>query len=169
MSKEDWFDNHKNLTVTEIIKLESRFRTDSLVCAVEEQLLQKDDSEEDINESELNVLAVEAMERELNNGGFSQFFENDSWRFTPYFSDSLSSIKAIKTKALVERAVATLGIKPLTDSVDVKDYYQNMQQAIENDEILDKLDELDSEYYSIGEDIAGLLFNYIKTNVDQFK
>lgn len=168
MANDDWFENKNNLPIIDIVKLKNQFRTDSLVCAIEEILLKKDDADEPINEGELTVLAVEAMEREVNNGGFSQFFENSSWRFTPYLPHSLSLIGANKTKALVERAIEALEIEPLTKSLDLKKYYQSIQDAIEVEEIMDKLDELDNEYYKLAENIASLLFKYVEANIDQF-
>ncbi len=47
---------------------------------------------ESLSIEETIVLAVEALEREVNNGGFSQFFVNSSCVYTPLIVDSLRRI-----------------------------------------------------------------------------
>ncbi len=165
MNEEKWFDNEKGLSVHEIVKLESEYRIDSLVCAVEEILSRKDDNEIDINEEELVVLAVESMEREVNNGGFEQFFGNYSWRFSPYLVVCLNRIGSTQAKQLAEQAISALGIGKLSD---VNEYYQSIQKVISDDGILEKLGDIDSRYYEMNENIADLVFNFIKNNISSF-
>ena len=50
--------------------LEHAYRIDSIVVAIEGALMEKPSP----TATEQIVLAVEAMEREVNNGGFQQFF-----------------------------------------------------------------------------------------------
>jgi len=169
VASDQWFENTETLSVAQIVGLGEQYRTDSLICAIEACVLAKDEDEDaDISEAELTVLAVEAMEREVNNGGFAQFFENDSWRFTPYLQDALSRIGAAKTGMLVGQAIDALGIGLLTESTDTSHYRAQMQAAIEKDEITDALDACDAKYYELGEDIAGLVFQYVKENLGQF-
>lgn len=169
MASDQWFENNDRLSIAQIVGLEGKYRTDSLICAIEAAVLMKNEDEDaDISEGELTVLAVEAMEREVNNGGFAQFFQNDSWRFTPYLPAALSRIGATKTQALVDHAIDVLGIGRLTKSTDISDYYARIQTAVEKDEITDSLDALDTKYYELGEDIAGLLFQYVKQNLGEF-
>jgi hypothetical protein len=168
MRSEKWFENEKSLSVHEIVKLESDFRIDSLVCAIEGLILLKDDSDADINEEELIVLAVEAMEREVNNGGYAQFFSNSSWRFTPYLVNSLNRIGSTQAKQLAEQAISALGVGELTNETDVTEYHDRIQEAVENDDVSEKLDEIDSRYYEMEEDVAGLVFGFVKKNIEKF-
>jgi hypothetical protein len=168
MRSEKWFENEKSLSVHEIVKLESDFRIDSLVCAIEGLILLKDDSDADINEEELIVLAVEAMEREVNNGGYAQFFSNSSWRFTPYLVNSLNRIGSTQAKQLAEQAISALGVGELTNETDVTEYHDRIQEAVENDDASEKLDEIDSRYYEMEEDVAGLVFGFVKKNIEKF-
>lgn len=55
-----------------------------------------------------------------------------------------------------------------TDSL-ITEYYENIQKAIEEEDVADSLDELDSDYYKLKEDIAKLLFNFIKKNIHDFE
>jgi len=166
---EKWFENSENLSIARVVGLEGQYRTDSLICAIEAAVLVKDEDESaDISEGELTILAVEAMEREVNNGGFAQFFQNDSCRFTPYLSAALSRIGATKTQALVDKAIDTLGMGLLTSSTDVSDFYAQMQEAVEKDETIDNLDTLDAKYYELREDVCDLLFQYVKQNLGEF-
>jgi len=166
MSSQKWFENDSDLSVPQIVELESEFRIDSLVCAIESIIIQKDDSGDDINEAELVVLAVEAMEREVNNGGFAQFFSNDSWRFTPYLVSCLNVIGAQQAEQIAEEAINKLGVGELSDP---QKYFEDIKKAAEDENITEKLHESDSKYFAMKEDIAGLLFEYIKKNINEFK
>lgn len=55
-----------------------------------------------------------------------------------------------------------------TDSL-ITEYYENIQKAIEEEDVADSLDELDSDFYKLKEDIAKLLFNFIKKNIHDFE
>ena len=168
MASDQWFENTEKLSIAKIVGLEGQYRTDSLICAIEAAVLVKDEDDDDISEGELTVLAVEAMEREVNNGGFVQFFQNSSWRFSPYLPAALSRIGATKTRALADQAIDALDIGLLTQSTDISDYRARMEDAVEKDETIDNLDALDAKYYKLAEDVAGLLFQYVKHNLDAF-
>lgn len=165
MSTEKWFENPDRLTVGEIVKLESQYRIDSLVCAMEERIMNKIDNDLEPTDEEVVVLAIEAMEREVNNGGFAQFCSNDSWRYIPCLVKCLANIGAVKTKAIAEQAVSALGISPMSESSDPDEYYEKLQEIVEDEEVAEKLEQCDSAYYETGEDIAGLLFSFVKQNV----
>lgn len=67
MSTEKWFENPDGLTVGEIVKLETQYRIDSLVCAMEERIMNKIENDLEPTDEEVVVLAIEAMEREVTN------------------------------------------------------------------------------------------------------
>jgi len=76
----EWLD-YAGQTTAELLALEGAYRIDSLVVAFEtaiQQKLYREDAPEGSNE-ECIVLAVEVLEREVNNGGFDQFFRNSSF------------------------------------------------------------------------------------------
>ena len=62
-------------TVAELFAMTDTYRTDSLIHLVEEALQQR--ARADLSAPERVVLAIEALEREVNNGGYNQFFLNE--------------------------------------------------------------------------------------------
>ena len=169
MSTGEWFENADGLTIADIVKLESQYRTDSLIFAIEERIMNKIDEDLNPTDEEVVVLAVEAMEREVNNGGFAQFFSNDSWSYIPCLVECLEEIGAVKTKETADQAISTLGMSPMTESTDADEYYEKLQERLETEDVAEQLEQLDSVYYGTGEDIAGLLFTFVKQNIAKFE
>src|SRR5439155_6192926 len=66
-----WLNGYSDQSVEQLLSLEGEYRTDSLVLAFEEAINQKAQREgmQSLTEEERIVLAVEALEREVNNGG----------------------------------------------------------------------------------------------------
>jgi hypothetical protein len=140
----------------ELLGLESEYRTDSLILAFEEALLRK----ASLTEEEATVLAIEALEREVNNGGFHQFFMNSSREFAPVVVASLMAIGCPRTAALAQAAIDALrATGPLTD--------QAIEAAVIHggEELEGELESMDSVYFQgVEEPIAEKLFSYIKAN-----
>jgi len=65
-------------------------------------------------EAEITVLAVQALNREVNNGGYHQFFWNSSRQYAPIIADALRRIGCSETAAITERAIAALNPDALT-------------------------------------------------------
>jgi hypothetical protein len=74
MTEKEWLDERGGRNIEQLIALELTHRIDSIVVAIEDALMAKSE----VTEAEQVVLTVEAMEREVNNGGFEQFFLNSS-------------------------------------------------------------------------------------------
>src|SRR5664280_626349 len=103
------------LTISEIVKLERSYQADSLVGAIEQMLTAKEEAGSALTDEESVVLAIEAMEREVNNGGFDQFFINSSRRFAARLVTDLGRIGATKTQQVAQRVMAAVSIKSDTD------------------------------------------------------
>jgi hypothetical protein len=135
-----------------------------LVLAFEQALDQKAEriGQEGLAEDERVVLAVEALEREVNNGGYNQLFINSSKEYTPIFVAALNRIGCTETAELTQQAIDFLGIKgPVTvEAID-----RVMED--ENDERDERLGECDDRYYEVAGDLAGSLLEFIKTNRDK--
>jgi len=161
MSADKWLDAYTGQTTDELIALEDDYRADSLVLAFEQALMTKAvcDGVAGLTAEERVVLAVEAVEREVNNGGYDQLFTDASKSLAPYFIDSLEAIGAGEAERLTRRAIDALGIEgPLTvDAID-----RAMER--ESEERDDALAECDDRYYELAGDLADPLFAYIKAN-----
>lgn len=155
MSK--WLDGYAGQSVDELIALAPEYRVDSIVLAFEQALQQKNGS---LSEAELTVLAIEALEREVNNGGYHQFFLNTP-EHVPAAVASLRRIGCPKTAEITAQAVSLLGLREPFTADDVG--------AALHDDAEGKLAQVLSErcdgpYYESGEPIADRLFEYIRAN-----
>jgi len=157
-----WLDGYSGESIEELIEMAGEYRIDSLLVAMEQALNQK---AEDIGELELSdeeriVLAVEALEREVNNGGFAQFFANSSGQYASIIVDSLLQIGCQEAANITSGAINALGIQEFSPEA--------LDAALEseNEERDEQLDECDGLYSGVGEDIAGQLFEFVRAHVD---
>ena len=179
MSQLPFLKDYEGQTIGELIALRGRFRDDSLVLAVESALWKREGwydvdcehldetLERDIpllTEAERVVMAIEAMEREVNNGGFSQFFMNSSKHFAPYIVHALQSIDCTQFADLVASAIAQLRLPPEFDGDDCDKSYMALM-----DEIDPALQELDLRYYDTVEPIGDRLFSYIEQHATEIR
>lgn len=161
MPDKPFLNEYTGQTTDELIGMEGEYRVDSLACAFEQALDQKAArvGVESLSTEERTVLAVMAFEREVNNGGFIQFFFNSSREFAPDLALSLERIDQTEVAALARRAFNVLGVG---DPVTVDRIDEVME--VESDETNEKLNELDSEYYDRGYALSDSLFDFIKAN-----
>ncbi|HWJ39890.1 MAG TPA: DUF4375 domain-containing protein, partial [Candidatus Limnocylindrales bacterium] len=116
MSDLPFLKNYSGQTVEQLLSLEGEYRIDSLVGAFEEALLKRASREGDlaISDEERVILAVEALEREVNNGGYRLFFQNSTREFAPIIVQALVRIGCPKTAGITQRAIDALHLPTLT-------------------------------------------------------
>jgi hypothetical protein len=155
-----WLDGYSGESVDELIALEGKCRTDSLVLAFEQAMDQKAArvGEDKLRPEERTILAIEALEREVNNGGYGQFFVNASREYAPIMVDALRRIGCPKTAEITQRALKIVQKTPMTQ-VEIE---QGTWE--ENEERQDALGECDSLYFERTENIEESLFAFIKAN-----
>jgi hypothetical protein len=154
----DWLEGYSGQTVEQLLSLEGRYRIDSLVLAFEQAIQEKRQrGEKGLTDAERVVLAAEALEREVNNGGYDQFFVNSS-DFAQDIVESLRCIGCKKTATITKRAIKALGVsQPTREEV-------NAAMAAENERRSAKLTRCDDAYYEAAEPLADRLFAFIKAN-----
>jgi hypothetical protein len=155
-----WLDGYSGQTVEQLLSLEGNYRIDSLVLAFEQAIGEKAARVDNyaLTDEERIVLAVEALEREVNNGGYDQFFTNSSRRFASTIVDSLQRISCEKTANITQKAIKALGISDLTtEAIEAA-------MATEDERRMGKLSRCDDAYYKNAEPIAERLFAFIKEN-----
>jgi len=159
-----WLDKYSGESTEELISLEGKYRTDSLVVAFEQALEQKIErlGEESLTREEHVILVIEALEREVNNGGFELLFINSSKRYASLFTEALELIGCTETANLTRQAIDILGIR---EPISVEAIDRVMEQ--ENEEREKKLGECDDRYYQIAGDLSIPLFEFIKKNRDK--
>jgi hypothetical protein len=150
-----FLDSYGGQTTEELLALEGRYRIDSLVLAFEQAIQQKTQPSPD----ESYILAVEGLEREVNNGGFSQFFLNSSGEFAPIIERALRAIGCPRTADIARDAVTALSI----DGALSADAVSNAVSA-DDREVERQLGECDDRYFANDEPIADRLFEWIKAH-----
>ena len=157
-----WLDGYSGETIEELIEMANEYRIDSLLAALEQALNQKtaEIGEHELSDEERVILAVEALEREVNNGGYAQFFASSSGEYTPIIVNSLLHIGCPETANITSGAINALGIADFSPEA--------LEAALEseNEERDEQLEECDGLFYGAGEDIAGQLFEFVRANKD---
>lgn len=162
-----WLDGYTGQSVGELVALASEYRVDSIVSAFEQAIQQTTDRDSlsRLNEAELTILTVESLEREVNNGGYHQFFLNTP-EYAPFVVAALQRIGCLKTADISALAISLLGLQqPFT--------LEQVEAVLDRDpdgkliEIL--IDQCDGQYYDSGEPIADRLFAYIVANRDSIR
>jgi hypothetical protein len=135
------------------------------IQALEMAIQQKSErvGDDDMTEEEIIVLAIEALEREVNNGGYSQFFVNSSREYTPIIVHALLRIGCSKTAEITKSAIAAAGFEGLVPMALAEAL--NAYSGADNQE----LDECDQLYYRAGENIGGQLIDFVKDNKSTIK
>jgi hypothetical protein len=158
-----WLDGYAGQTTADLLSLEGRYRTDSIVSAFDQGIAKKAAriGIERLTSAERIVLAVEAVEREVNSDGYLGLF---SWtpEHVPHVVSSLRAIGRADVADLTRRAIDALGISgPITEDA-VKSAVDD-----EDDDRDERLEAYDTEYYASAGDLAEPLLAFIKANRDE--
>ena len=145
-------------TVEQLIALASDYRIDSLVLAFEQAIDQKSAKKQKLSEPERDILAVEAMEREVNNGGYHQFFTNSSKQHAGVLPGALSRIGCPIAAQIAIDALAALKVEGAVSEAKIT---ASLTQL--GDRAAPVLGKLDERYFQNNEPIADRLFAYIQT------
>jgi len=147
-------------STNELLGYPAREQRDSLVRAFEEGLQRKvsRSGEGALNKEERTVLAVRALDREINNGGYDQFFRNSSRKFAPQIVESLTRIGCRRTAKITQRAIKALH----SGRVTVSRIEAAMRQ--QNEERDRELERCDQSFYRTPQGIPARLYAFIKAN-----
>lgn len=154
----EFLDQYDGQSVDELIQLQKTHRIDSIVLAFEAALDSRKEKGDNLSEVELTILAVEAFEREVNNGGFSQFFYNSSVEYAPIIVNCLNNIGCNGLAGLAQKSIDIVNV----ESLDPEVIEERMDP--DDDELEEALGELDGIFYDSEETPAYALFEYIKNN-----
>ncbi len=157
-----FLESYGGQSIQQLLAMKDTYRIDSLVLAVEQALGSKPQAK--LSETERVVLAVEALEREVNNGGYEQFFTNSSHEFTSFIVRALGLIGCPKVAAITADAIAALALPQPFDAATV----ERVASALP-DEDRAKLGACDSRYYDNDEDIAQRLFDYMERHQQEIR
>jgi predicted transcriptional regulator len=111
-----WVQGYAGQTVDEILAFEGSEGLPFLLSALEEAIEEKIKATgpAKMTGAERIVLAVMALSREVNNGGYDQFFRNSSRRFAPAIVSDLVRIGCPEIADITQRALDTLDVPKLS-------------------------------------------------------
>jgi hypothetical protein len=117
-----------------------------------------------LTEAEQTVFCIDGVEREVNNGGFSQFFYNSAGEYARETVDALRRIGATATADLVVRAMEPFGkAGPSREWEERRDQLERIGDAAEG-----IWQELDDAFLEYPDDLSGLMRTYVREHRDQF-
>jgi hypothetical protein len=152
-------------SIEQLLSLEGQYRIDSLVLAFEEAVSRKVQREgtDSVSHVERTILAVEALEREVNNGGYDQFFRNSSREYVGSIVHALERIGCIKAAKVTQTAINALNAPSLdVEAIDIVMTKESRRRR-------GKFETCDAAYFENDEPIAERLFEFIKRNKDSIR
>jgi hypothetical protein len=163
MGNGEWLEGYSGQTTAELLALEGRFRSDSLVLAFEEAVSRKAVrvGAARLTSPERVVLAVEALERAVNSDGFVGLFSNAPEQ-VPNLVASLMAIGRADVAELTGRAIAELAIEGRLTHEAVSSGIDR-----DDDERDRRLSRCDSAYYQSAGDLAEPVLDFIRSHQDQ--
>jgi Domain of unknown function (DUF4375) len=156
VSGKAFLDRYSGQTLDELLAMTSAYREDSIILAIEQALQQK--ARADLAHPERVVLAVEGLEREVNNGGYNQFFLNEAG-FAHDIVAALSEIGCPETARITADATAVLGLRPSWTIDQIQAAAADMP-----DDADERLGQLDDEFFEYPDPIEDRLLAYIRAN-----
>ena len=104
---------------------------------------------ENLNEIETNIMILNDLEGEVNNGGFDQFFLNTGGKYNDSLIKALTAVNAPETAAICAKALDIISRGLLED---------------QESDLLDK--ECDTPFYERSENLTSLIAEYARKNKD---
>jgi hypothetical protein len=107
----------------------------------------------------------QCLEREVNNGGFNQYYFNSSGDFAEETVDSLKAIGAEKTATILSQANAVFPNGKVPASIDERQ--KNLEEIEES--VNEQWENIEEKFMAYEDDLNSLNMAYIKNNKDRFK
>lgn len=154
-------------TVAEVMKHRGKAPDQELDANIGFILLDKEERKglASFTQAERFVYAIEGMQREVNNGGWNQFFFNSSGALAFDLVPALQAVGSTKNLSIAERAVKVFG-KPA--SLGEEDRAQHLVKITKDGEI-SPWDGLDDEFYQAPEDLEAMIIEFIARNPAEFR
>ena len=117
-----------------------------------------------LNEYERTIFVTQALESEVNNGGFIQFFDNAGGAFADEIVPAFKRIGARKTASICKKALQALG-QGLP-----KDWEERraLLDRIVDDRVGELLEACDEAFYEYPDDLEALNAAYVRKNAKHF-
>ena len=117
-----------------------------------------------LNEYERTLFVTQALESEVNNGGFFQFFDNASGALADEIVPAFKRIGAGKTAAICKKALKALG-QELPKNWEER---RALLDRIVDDRVGELLEACDDAFYEYPDDLEALNVAYVRKNAEHF-
>ena len=153
-------------TVAEVMKHRGKATDQELDANIGFILLDKEERKglASFTQAERFVYAIEGMQREVNNGGWNQFFFNSSGALAYDLVPALQAVGSTKNLSIAERAVKIFG-KPA--SLGEEDRAKHLDKITQDGE-KSPWDGLEDEFYQAPEDLEAMIIEFIARNPAEF-
>lgn len=108
--------------------------------------------------------AIWALESQVNNGGFLQYFVSSDFDTAEFAPEALRRIGADSCSAIVSRALSALTPGALPASREKR---QSHVVAL-SDEASDQFDAFDAEFYAYPDNLTELLYDFVAAHPEAF-
>lgn len=108
--------------------------------------------------------AIWALESQVNNGGFAQYFESSDGETANFAPTALRAIEAHKCADIVQRALRAVSTDPLPASADDRERVLSGLPETAREQ----LEALDQEFFTYPDNLTELLFAYVAARPDTF-
>lgn len=153
-------------TIESILKNRGKISDNELTPCIDHLILKKKDKKgvKSLMQPERYFHVIYGMIREVNNGGFSQFFGNSSGRLAFDLIPALEAIKSVKFLSIAKKALLIYG-KPESTSDKARYFHiANIEKQSESD----PWGKCDNLFYQCNENIDRLLIDFIMENEENF-
>lgn len=116
------------------------------------------DEMETLTEPQQLFYYIQCLEREVNNGGFNQYFINSSGKFAHQTIQSLKRIGANTTANILQKAIDQFPDKKIPQDRDERNELVEQIEATANE----VWNELDQQFYQYADDLNTLNLHYVK-------
>ena len=125
------------------------------------------DSMETLNDKQRVLYVTQALEMEVNNGGFAQYFYNYSGDFANEAVSAFESIGAIKTAELCKKAISIYGDKVPNDRNE-REKILTPDDEKEEERIEVILNACDDAFFEYEDDLVELNYQFIINHKESF-
>lgn len=122
------------------------------------------DELDELSEPQKHFYFNQNLEREINNGGFNQFFLNSSGDFAHETLVSLDAVGAIHTAKILQLAIDQF---PQKNAPKERDARQKVMEQIE-DKVGTVWEQLDQQFFEYKDDLNQLNLDFVKRNKTHF-
>lgn len=159
-----WLKTYSGQSTAQLIAMESKYDLASLLLALEQALGMKVHrfGATSLSLPERTVIAVEALEREVMNGGYQLFFQNSSKVHAPQVVAALKRIQSFTIAKITQDALSAIGLRGRVNRKQI-----DIAMAKLNPKADARLRRCDEVFFLAGCEITPLLFRYVKANRDR--